>query len=662
MRLRWSFAREPEPRTADALAIRPGPGKQNDTRSLATSVLEHGPTVFGTPAKPVRILVLPHDPTFDDMLAATFVELQLANLPIPAGAAAFAQLATLVREGLMPSTVPLEESIEGIYLAIRNLAGNDLADPGIATAFVDRWRAMAAVLLEAAANSMDPFSSRLFHARPEFARERTFLRDDRRVYEQDLRRADRLLVRIPGRLGPDAALILRDPKCLLFTHWAREDPDAPLGHGYLLLAVARGGGEWIFSTHPIHRTPINSLATLLQAEEARLDPVSADSDPWFDGACFQHSLVAAPKRGSRLSDHLVLATFRKWAKARPVRRRRIPWAAVAAGASLVAAVAGAWAWHSIVPKVVDFEARGSMLPDEVIPDLRSEGLKIGRFALIIGVGKSSLGSLPAAVPDSVRFYRLLTEKFDYSPANVKLLVDDPSLALDGSGRVISGVRTPTLSNVRAALSELSFASERYPAGDTSQFLLYYGGHGHIEERAKQVGYLVLSDCWEHRVPWVPDEYCYNMSHLRLDVENQIRTTHKMLLVDSCFSGFTVKTRGEYQANPSAVYQLWREKAFTVLTATSESQRAREQDGESYFAGAVMRGLGFGIPGLPADANRDLIVTEAELAAWVKRDVEERARNAPHQDPQYVRGMEGDGVGQFLFFSGGSAPSAPSGSP
>lgn len=295
---------------------------QQHLRRVALVACEQGWQAFPHGAGTPQVIVVDVNPTLDDLLGATFVMAALAGEPLPAGCKAFARYAALVREGLRPGTVPLEVSLEGIFQAIRNAHGEDLADPAIGALFVDDWRRMAQVLLAAAAAGQDPFTTALFAAGEEFARERAFLAKDRDVYQQDVLRGERWLVRLPEGPPQAAGLLLRRPKSLLFKDWSRQDRETPTGQPYLFLAVDWGAGQWVFSTDPVHRLSLKSLAEQLQAAEAGRDPDRAPQHPWFDGQPFGHTLVAAPRAGTVLDEKRLLGVVKHWTNARPCRPLR----------------------------------------------------------------------------------------------------------------------------------------------------------------------------------------------------------------------------------------------------------------------------------------------------------------------------------------------------
>ena len=651
------------------LVIKPADAATRERRDMANLAVSAGPDAFIRAAGEITTIVTSEDPTLDDLLAFEFLKLQVAHRPLPKNAAAFARYAALAREGLRPSSVPLDQAMEGIYLAIRNGHGSDLTQPMTFMKFEGDWQRMAAHILAAAEKGVDPFKEAIFSDAADFARERTFLAKDRDVYAQDVLRGERWLVKIPGGPPSASALVLREPKSLLWKHWSRADQGSPTGDLYLLLGVYFGKGNWIFSTDPVQRLPIKELAEKLQAAELAKGG-DAKTDPWFDGAPFGHTLVAAPKSGSKLSDDELLKVVRAWCSAAaPKKAKAAPsmtWGLVAAAAcvALVTALGvvfggklfdsntGEPIAKSNQPgelKEIDFRARGAVLDEEEVRNLRSEGVKIEGFALIVAVGKSSYGALPAAVPDAGRLYCLLRDKFGYKPENIWLLVDDPDKCVDAGGAKLPNRAMPTRKGVLQALQEISKATGRFVKGDRTNFVFYYAGHGESTKSASDVGYLVLSGAWEAGDSRVWDMVGYDMGHLSRDIRKQVHSTHQMLLIDCCFSGFAVKARGNINENPQKIYEMWKNNAHAIMTAGSEKQRSFEVGERAIFTKTLLRALGSDSSSMPADLNDDGLVTDAELGAYLQDQVPKQFQGTSlTQSPQYLRGTEGDDVGQFLF--------------
>jgi hypothetical protein len=303
--------------------LRPHAAKHRHRRDLARLVLEQGPDAFHRGSGPVRRLVLDAEPTLDDLFAAAFLVRQLSGEQLPPGCATLAEYAALAREGLRPGSVPVEHSLEGVFLALRNAGEADLTDAANGTRFAGHARRLTDHALRAAAQDIDPFTTSLFGEGADFAREQAFLARDREVYQQDVNRGQQWLVRLPGGPPRGAALFLRSPKSLLFKHWSRCDSQTPSGAPYLLLAVASDAGQWVFSTDPVQRLSLLSLAEQLQAAEQAQAPERAKDDPWFDGKPFGHTLVAAPRGGTVLSEDQVLRIVKRWAGVRSPRRRLV---------------------------------------------------------------------------------------------------------------------------------------------------------------------------------------------------------------------------------------------------------------------------------------------------------------------------------------------------
>jgi hypothetical protein len=314
-------------------------------RAVAESVLRGGSAVLSSDgAVAAECLVLPADPTLDDMLAAVIAERMLTGGAVPDGMARFARYAALVREGLRPTEIPLKSSLEGIYLAILTTAGDDLTDAAIAERFLEGWSRLAATVLRAAEAGKDPLSDPFLENGPDFGRERAFLARDEEVYRQDVARGERWIVSLPDGPPTASGLVLRRPRSILWKFWSRLDRDAPTGDAYLLLGVDWGQGNWVFSTDPVHRMSLKPLAERLDAAERQAGAEPADpagDDPWFDGKPFDHTLIAAPRRGSRLADAQIMRIVKRWAQVRVIggglRRRWIP---AAAAVVLLAVIVG----------------------------------------------------------------------------------------------------------------------------------------------------------------------------------------------------------------------------------------------------------------------------------------------------------------------------------
>lgn len=663
--------------------IRPK-GADAQRRDLAAYVVVHGVPGLLQGTGPIKRIVIPCDttrPTLDDMLAASFVQRIIDGAGIPSGASTFAKYTALAREGLQPGDMPLDCSMEGIYLAIRNNAGEDLTDAYTASKFLDDWDRVAQTILKAADAGKDPFVANLFGESSQFARERAFLKKDETVYREDVRRGEQWLVQLPDGPPTSAMLLLEQPKSLLWKYWSRRDASAPAGGSYLLLVVDWGKGNWVISTDPIQRLPIKQLADALQAEEVAKNPEAA-KDPWFDGAPFGHTLVAAPRSGTKLASRDILNVIKKWGKGRPavdVRRNVAKRVATVTGGSLVTIVVTVFASiltthlnkQQVSPRSlsdepastqpdqessVNFQARGSVLSGQLIQDLRSQGIHVPGYAVIVGVGEPQ-GDFPA-LQNSCRtarqFYKLLRDVYGYDPKNMRLLTDRPKDPTDDEDPDIAADGPPTKVALEQAINDIGSVTARYPDGNRTNFVFFYGGHGDPREVAGQpkIGYLVLSGY----KPSDADDTGFDMSYLISFISHRIVSSHQITLVDCCYSGFITSSRGAIITDISAIYAMWKEKARIVITAGTANQQSWDNGRKAIFTSNLIRALTPDATGfMPADANHDGIVTDDELYKYMHDVVSTEAHNLPipgyHElTPQYLRALpdSDDDVGQFLF--------------
>jgi hypothetical protein len=157
-----------------------------------------------------------------------------------------------------------------------------------------------------------------------------------------------------------------------------------------------------------------------------------------------------------------------------------------------------------------------------------------------------------------------------------------------------------------------------------------------------------------------------MQRLIDDIKKGVPSRHIMLILDACYSGWA-GSKGDDDLD-ERVRSLWKERAEVVLSAGSKGQRAWEDEveekawvwgGHSVMTAFVLEGLKRTSEGFAgADKNKDGIVTDEELAAFVKERVPasvkqlKKATQAPAMfrlDQGYVKS------GQFLFVPHDGAP-------
>ncbi len=261
-------------------------------------------------------------PTLDDMLATTLLRLHLRGEAPPPGLEAFARFAARLRKGFRGASreIRLDRSLDGLYLETCRVwdADRPPAEPEAKQrAFLASWAAIERAILAEARAGADPATWTF--AADDFPEQVRRLDEDALLYGLDKDKGERFWVTLPGRAERVAGLLLRTPRSSLFKHWAREDPESGSAEGYGFLAVRHVAGNWVFTTAPAWKASLLFLAERLQHEEDAAEEGSSGrpDNPWFCGARFDHTLVAAPHGGSALSEEHVLRTMRDALRAEP---------------------------------------------------------------------------------------------------------------------------------------------------------------------------------------------------------------------------------------------------------------------------------------------------------------------------------------------------------
>lgn len=611
---------------------------------LASLVYEEGPEALLKGPGPYERIVIDGDAKFDDMLAASFLERRLKGQSLGPGCEPFGRYAGLLRAGLRPAKFPFENSLEGIYLAIRCNAEKHLTDPETSRAFLEDWSRLAEVIFRAAELESDPFTTPLVHlladasqammmqsinafARPaaaelgaDFSREQRYLTEDLEVYREDVAHGEKWQAKLPGGPPGSPGLLLRQPQSLLFKYWTRSQCAPPAGGPYPFVAVTFWHGQWVFSSDPVHKISLKGLAEMLQAAEEKKDPQRARENPWFDGAPTNYQVVASPRPGSVLPDDTVLTMVRKWCRAYPAgatpKGRR--YVAAVVGICLVAVLALALAFPASGPKPV---------------------LKIHNvFVLSIGVSKyQKLSNLPSAVRDAEQ-------------------VQEAFKKLEGT-KLCKFVDTKMLENFQATKTNIleggldAWLLNEKRVTSKSLVVITFSGHGLVDHN---LGYVFAPHDYDPRSP---------RSGISLfDLQPSLRKLGcpAVVLLDTCHSGAAEDDENNDPQNVQKIVKkiidsMSSPYGLAVLMACDRNEKANES--RSWKQGAFTLAFLEGMDGkpryenpklapvvLPAP-NADGIVTLNEMTRYIQERVEQLSsevsipKNRQQRVGAYATGLE-----------------------
>lgn len=142
------------------------------------------------------------------------------------------------------------------------------------------------------------------------------------------------------------------------------------------------------------------------------------------------------------------------------------------------------------------------------------------------------------------------------------------------------------------------------ADDSEVALLYFAGHGHVEDSG---GYLVTSECADGD-DGLPLEDVLNFA-------NDSKAKNKIIILDSCYSGAvgTPKSLGE---------KALLSEGMTILTASSKDQYAQEVNGSGVFTSLLVDALNGGAANLLGDITPGSIYAHIDqsLGAWEQRPI------------------------------------------
>jgi len=244
------------------------------------------------------------------------------------------------------------------------------------------------------------------------------------------------------------------------------------------------------------------------------------------------------------------------------------------------------------------------------------------WALIIGINKyQNVEPLHYAVNDAKSVKSMFIEKYGFKKENIIFLTDKEATKeniLDGFSNILE------------------------KAGEKDRVVVFYAGHGETYKLPSggDMGYLIpvdgdLDNLYRSSIPMKSVYDIAEMSYAK----------HILYLVDACYGGLTLNTRGlKKDATPEYLRKMTKERGRMVITAGGKDEQVIEKPewGHSAFTRNLIKGLGDGL----ADENTDGVITSDELGVFIRNRVTIDVDGA--HTPQ--KGRIGSDMGELVFIS------------
>lgn len=227
------------------------------------------------------------------------------------------------------------------------------------------------------------------------------------------------------------------------------------------------------------------------------------------------------------------------------------------------------------------------------------------YALIVANGSyvsPELPSLKRPVPDAKVLKEILTSKYTFDSENIYTLYD-----MRRDNLII------TLDEIQTKLTP------------EDNLLIYYAGHGKMDEDAG-IGYWLLSDAsMSSRVNWFSNSTI-------TDYIKSIKARHIFLIADACYAGSIFYSRGVMDEAPPSIADIYKNKSRTAMTSGGTT----EVNDDSKFSEILLDLL---------RNNSDQYITSGQLFRSIERPVmTSGSKTAPRFGIiQGVNDMQGDFV-------------------
>jgi hypothetical protein len=210
-----------------------------------------------------------------------------------------------------------------------------------------------------------------------------------------------------------------------------------------------------------------------------------------------------------------------------------------------------------------------------------------RKALIVGVDfYENVSSLYGCVNDA------------YS---LKPILDRHS---DGTINFSSKIEVATNTSSAITRKELKNFTVELFKDDSDVALFYFSGHGYVENTG---GYLITSECKD-------GDDGFPLTEL-LQIANNSPARNKIIILDCCHAGFVGKATGDDDNSTLS-------EGLTILTASSETQYAIEENGSGVFTSLLLDALNGSASNLVGEITPGSIYAHIDqsLGPWEQRPI------------------------------------------
>lgn len=184
---------------------------------------------------------------------------------------------------------------------------------------------------------------------------------------------------------------------------------------------------------------------------------------------------------------------------------------------------------------------------------------------------------------------------------IKAVLDRHS---DGTKNFDVNIEVATGTTQRIERKELKSKVEELFNDKSDIALFYYSGHGYVESTG---GYLITSECKD-------GDDGFSMNEL-LDIANSSPARNKIIVLDCCHSGILGKTSPKEDKSTLS-------EGLTILTASSETQYAIEENGSGVFTSLFIDAMNGSASNLVGDITPGSIYAHIDqsLGSWEQRPI------------------------------------------